>query len=72
MGITAQRLFSLNLIDNVIPEPLGGAHRDYDLVADSLRQNLIQTLETLEAITIDKLLDQRYQKLMAFGQYREG
>jgi len=71
MGITAQRLFSLKLIDNVIEEPLGGAHRDYDQVANSLKQYLVETLEVLEAITIDKLLDQRYKKLMAFGQYRE-
>ncbi len=72
MGITADRLFSLNLIDNIIKEPLGGAHRDYDQIADSLKQNLLQNLETLEDVTIDKLLEQRYQKLMAFGQYREG
>jgi acetyl-CoA carboxylase carboxyl transferase subunit alpha len=72
MGITAKRLFSLNLIDNIIPEPLGGAHRDYDQIAGSLKQNLIETLDALEPIPIDKLLEQRYQKLMSFGQYREG
>jgi acetyl-CoA carboxylase carboxyl transferase subunit alpha len=71
MGITADRLRSLNLIDNVIPEPLGGAHRDYDQIASSLKLNLLESLEVLEAVTIDKLLDQRYKKLMAFGQYRE-
>jgi acetyl-CoA carboxylase carboxyl transferase subunit alpha len=71
MGITAQRLFSLKLVDNIIQEPLGGAHRDYDQVASSLKQNLIESLEALESITIDRLLDQRYQKLMDFGQYRE-
>lgn len=71
MGITAQRLLSLNLIDNIIPEPLGGAHRDYDQVATSLKQHLLENLETLEAVSIDKLLEQRYQKLMAFGQFRE-
>ncbi|MCP4878199.1 MAG: acetyl-CoA carboxylase carboxyltransferase subunit alpha [Gammaproteobacteria bacterium] len=71
MGITAQRLLSLNLVDNIIQEPLGGAHRNYDQVASSLKQNLLETLDALEAVTIDKLLDQRYQKLMAFGQYRE-
>ncbi len=71
MGITAERLLSLKLIDNVIKEPIGGAHRDYDQVASSLKQNLIETLDVLEAVTIDKLLEQRYQKLMAFGQYRE-
>jgi acetyl-CoA carboxylase carboxyl transferase subunit alpha len=72
MGITAKRLFSLNLIDNIIQEPLGGAHRDYDQIASSLQQYLVESLDVLESIAIDKLLDQRYQKLMAFGQYREG
>lgn len=71
MGITAERLLSLKLIDNVIKEPLGGAHRDYDQVASSLKQNLLETLDVLESVTIDKLLEQRYSKLMAFGQYRE-
>ncbi len=71
MGITAERLFSLNLIDRVIDEPLGGAHRDYDQVARNLRENLLETLESLEATSIDKLLELRYQKLMAFGEYRE-
>ena len=71
MGITAQRLFSLKLVDNIIPEPLGGAHRDYDQIASSLKLNLIESLDALESITIDRLLEQRYQKLMAFGQYRE-
>lgn len=71
MGITAQRLLSLNLIDNIIAEPLGGAHRDHDEVAASLKQNLIETLDLLDAIPLDKLLDQRYQKLIAFGRYRE-
>ncbi len=71
MGITAQRLLSLKLIDNVIQEPLGGAHRNYDQIASSLKQDLIESLDALESITIDRLLEQRYQKLMAFGQYRE-
>ena len=71
MGITAQRLFSLKLVDNIIQEPLGGAHRDYDQIAGSLKQSLIESLDALESITIDRLLEQRYQKLMAFGQYRE-
>ena len=71
MGITAQRLLSLKLIDNIIQEPLGGAHRDYDQIASSLKQSLIESLDALEAIALDRLLDQRYQKLMSFGQYRE-
>ena len=72
MGITAVRLFELNLVDNVIEEPLGGAHRNHDKMAETLKHNLIENIETLESVSIDKLLDQRYQKLVSFGQYREG
>jgi acetyl-CoA carboxylase carboxyl transferase subunit alpha len=72
MGITAERLLALNLVDNVIEEPLGGAHRNHDAIADSLKRRLIENIETLESIGIDNLLDQRYQKLMNFGQYKEG
>jgi acetyl-CoA carboxylase carboxyl transferase subunit alpha len=71
MGITAERLHSLKLIDNVVPEPLGGAHRNYDQIASSLKQHLLETLDTLDSVNLDKLLEQRYQKLMAFGEYRE-
>ncbi|NNE64849.1 MAG: acetyl-CoA carboxylase carboxyltransferase subunit alpha [Gammaproteobacteria bacterium] len=71
MGITAKRLLSLDLIDHIIEEPLGGAHRNYDQAAESLKYNLIENLEALESVSIDKLLDQRYQKLMSFGQYSE-
>jgi acetyl-CoA carboxylase carboxyl transferase subunit alpha len=72
MGITAERLLALNLVDNVIEEPLGGAHRNHDAMADSLKRRLIENIETLESIGIDNLLEQRYQKLMNFGQYKEG
>ncbi len=72
MGITAERLLALNLVDNVIEEPLGGAHRNHDSMADSLKRRLIENIETLESIGIDNLLEQRYQKLMNFGQYKEG
>jgi len=71
LGITAERLLGFNLVDKIIPEPLGGAHRDHDQIAATLKQNLIESVEVLESISIDKLLDQRYQKLMAFGQYKE-
>jgi acetyl-CoA carboxylase carboxyl transferase subunit alpha len=71
MGITAERLFSLNLVDDVIVEPLGGAHRDHDLMAATLKRNLIENIEVLESVSIDKLLDQRYRKLMSFGNYKE-
>ena len=69
MGITAFRLHQLGLIDQVIPEPLGGAHRDVDLMAYNLRENLSENLDILNGIGIDKLLDQRYQRLMGFGAF---
>jgi acetyl-CoA carboxylase carboxyl transferase subunit alpha len=71
MGITAKRLYALKLIDSIIEEPLGGAHRNYDQIASTLQRNLIENIEMLESIPLDKLLDQRYQKLMSFGQYVE-
>ncbi|MCZ6579414.1 MAG: acetyl-CoA carboxylase carboxyltransferase subunit alpha [Gammaproteobacteria bacterium] len=69
MGITAERLKGLELIDNIIDEPLGGAHRNYDQIAKTLKHNLIENIEMLESVSIDKLLDQRYQKLMNYGRY---
>lgn len=72
MGITAHRLHSLGLIDHIVAEPLGGAHRNYDMIADTLKQNLLETLNSLESVSLDKLLEQRYQKLMAFGKFQEG
>lgn len=71
MGITAERLFALKLVDNVLEEPLGGAHRNHDQIANTLKHSLIENIETLESVSLDKLLDQRYQKLMSFGQYKE-
>ena len=71
LGITANRLHDLGLIDQVIREPLGGAHRDFDQIAITLRESLIENIETLDTISIDKLLDQRYQRLMSFGAYIE-
>jgi acetyl-CoA carboxylase carboxyl transferase subunit alpha len=71
MGITAKRLLELKLIDQVIAEPVGGAHRDYDQMANNLRENLAENIEVLDAIGIDKLLDQRYNRLMGFGAFIE-
>ena len=71
LGITAERLKELELIDNIIPEPLGGAHRDPEQMAATLREQLIEDIDRLQSIGIDKLLDQRYQKLMNYGAYSE-
>ncbi len=71
LGITSNRLQDLGLIDQIIEEPLGGAHRNFDQIALSLRENLVHNIETLESIGIDKLLDQRYQRLMGYGAFIE-
>ncbi|MEM8236269.1 acetyl-CoA carboxylase carboxyl transferase subunit alpha [Morganella morganii] len=67
MGMTAPRLKALGIIDTIIPEPAGGAHRHYQQAADNLRDQLLQDLAALSALPEDELLAQRYQKLMSFG-----
>jgi acetyl-CoA carboxylase carboxyl transferase subunit alpha len=67
MGITAPRLRELGLIDAVVEEPLGGAHRDPALMADRLQQALSSQLEQLVEMPIDQLLERRYRRLMAYG-----
>jgi acetyl-CoA carboxylase carboxyl transferase subunit alpha len=71
MGLTAPRLQELGLVDHIITEPLGGAHRDSQSMAERLKQALIDSLEVLDAIPLDKLLDQRYQRLMQYGNFSE-
>ncbi len=67
MGMTAPRLKALGIIDTIIPEPAGGAHRNYQQAADNLREQLLRDLAALSALPEDELLVQRYQKLMSFG-----
>ncbi|MFC1684271.1 acetyl-CoA carboxylase carboxyl transferase subunit alpha [Pseudomonadota bacterium] len=71
MGITSHRLKELELIDDVVPEPLGGAHRDADAMAASLKQALLNELEQLKQLEPDNMLEQRYQRLMGYGQFAE-
>lgn len=71
MGITADRLKSLGLIDQIIPEPLGGAHRDMEAAARNVGAALETSLRELKAMNVDKLLDKRYQRIMGFGQFEE-
>lgn len=71
MGITAKRLKEQGLIDHIIREPLGSAHRDVDATARNIKQALVDSLENIEKIGLDKLLDLRYQRLTSFGEYLE-
>ncbi len=68
MGITSERLKELELIDAIVPEPLGGAHRDVDAMAAGLKQVLLDCLDQLGQHDIDTLLAERYQRLMGYGQ----
>lgn len=67
MGLTAKRLQELKLIDNIVPEPLGGAHRDYVQMAKNLKQRLLADMADLEILDTNTLLERRYQRLMSYG-----
>ncbi|WP_394248010.1 acetyl-CoA carboxylase carboxyl transferase subunit alpha [Vibrio profundi] len=67
MGLVAPRLKELELIDEIIPEPLGGAHRDPIQMAENMKATLVKQLEELEQFDNDTLLERRYQRLMSYG-----
>jgi len=71
MGITATRLRSLGLVDEVIPEPLGGAHRDLQATADAVKIALLDAVGELRKLPLDSLLAQRRQRLANYGVFRE-
>jgi len=71
LGITSSRLKELDLIDQIIDEPLGSAYRDVDITARNIRQALNESLDNLNQMGTDKLLDARYQRLMSYGQFAE-
>ncbi len=71
MGITSRRLKELNLIDRIIDEPLGGAHRDVDETISRLKAALLEELADLDALEPDELVEMRYKRLQGFGQFRE-
>ena len=71
MGITAQRLKTLGLIDKIVSEPLGGAHRDHAAMAQSLKKALQDALKQLSGQSTAELLATRYERLMSYGRYKE-
>jgi acetyl-CoA carboxylase carboxyl transferase subunit alpha len=71
LGITSGRLHELGLVDGIIEEPLGGAHRDVDETAANIKQVLINTLNDLREQSLDDLVNARYQRLMAYGEFTE-
>ncbi len=71
LGITATRLKTLGLIDKIIPEPLGGAHRDYAAMMQSLKKALQESWRQMRDMPLDKLAESRFARLMGYGQYKE-
>ena len=67
MKLDAESVYDLGLIDEVIPEPLGGAHRSFDQASSNLYKVLIKNLDDLTSMSIDSLLDRRYKRLMSYG-----
>jgi acetyl-CoA carboxylase carboxyl transferase subunit alpha len=71
MGITAERLLKLELVDDVLPEPLGGAHRDPAAMAESIKNALIDAIAELKALPTDELLRRRRARLASVGRFKE-
>jgi acetyl-CoA carboxylase carboxyl transferase subunit alpha len=71
LGITAQRLKTLGLIDKVVPEPPGGAHRDHAAMMATLKKTLTEALRHVQEQPLDALLDAREDKLLGYGKYKE-
>jgi acetyl-CoA carboxylase carboxyl transferase subunit alpha len=67
MGVTSAILQDLGIVDETIPEPLGGAHRDIETMAETLKQRLIVQVDDLQQKPLDELLENRYQRLMSYG-----
>lgn len=71
MGVTSAQIKELGLIDQIVKEPLGGAHRDVDTMAARLKDAVTDHLDHLTHVPLDKLLEERYERLMRFGVYQE-
>ncbi|WP_298868962.1 acetyl-CoA carboxylase carboxyltransferase subunit alpha [uncultured Gimesia sp.] len=71
LKFTSDNLLNLGIIDEVIPEPLGGAHRDHRQMATALKASLSANLKQLMAIPLDELVDQRYEKFRKIGVFNE-
>ena len=71
LGITANRLKTLGLVDRVVTEPLGGAHRDPAMIIQALRKALMDALSEAQEKPIDALVESRFERLMAHGKFKE-
>jgi len=69
LGLTAKRLLGLGLVDKIVREPIGGAHRNPKQMATRLKAVLLNELDALESLPVDELLERRYQRLRSYGAY---
>ena len=67
MKVSSTELKKIKIVDEIIQEPLGGAHRDYDLIAQNIKGSLIRNLSILNKLPIDDLLERRYQRILSVG-----
>ncbi len=72
LGITAERLHKLGLVDSVVPEPLGGAHRDPQAMAETVKNALLSALSEVQSLSAEQLVEHRRNRLDAYGVYKEG
>jgi acetyl-CoA carboxylase carboxyl transferase subunit alpha len=70
LKITAKDLFELKVVDKIIPEPLGGAHKDFSMVADAVKKEFCEYIKNLIEEPIEELVEKRYQKYRSFGKYK--
>lgn len=71
MAITSSRLKRLQLVDEIVPEPLGGAHRAPAVMASRLKQSLYDSLSEIDEVPLEQLLDRRYERLMSVGAFHD-
>ena len=71
LGITAPRLKELGLVDTILPEPLGGAHRNPSQIMETVRKSLKDQITKLQKKTLKQLLDLRYERLVSYGKFKE-
>ncbi len=69
MAITSSKLLANGLIDGVIDEPLGGAHRNLSFMKEKIKETLLKEVNKVNAMSIDDLLAERYKRLMSYGKF---
>ena len=69
--ITSNKLLKFNLIDKIIPEPLGGAHRDIVATSSSLKMNILSIIDELNNYPVDQLLSERHNKIQSYGEFEK-